>query len=249
MQTIKIKDIIIGEGIPKIAVSIIGTNIEEIIEDIEEIDREKVDIVEWRADFFRDLFSIEKVLKALKLIRKKLIELPIIFTFRTKEEGGEKEIDMEYYTALNKAVASSGDVDLIDIQGSLDRDLVKENIDNIHRENIFVIGSNHDFLKTPKKEEMIDRLKAMDKLGADILKIAVMPKDTKDVLNLLSLTEEIRKTSQRPIITISMGKLGTISRICGETFGSSLTFGALGKTSAPGQIPVEKLFYILDSIH
>lgn len=249
MQTIKVKDIIIGQGIPKIAVSIIGTSLEEIIESIGAIPREKVDIVEWRADFFRDIFSIEKVLDTLKLMRKKLIDMPLIFTFRTKEEGGEKEIDMEYYTLLNTAVASSGDVDLIDIQISLDEDIVKENIDKIHGEDIFVIGSNHDFLKTPKKEEMIDRLKTMDKLGADILKIAVMPKDTSDVLDLLSLTDEMRKTTQRPIITISMGRLGLISRISGETFGSSLTFGAIGKTSAPGQIPVEKLFQILHSIH
>lgn len=249
METIRVKDIIIGQGLPKIAVSIIGTSLDEIIENIGAIPREKLDIVEWRADFFRDVFSIEKVLEALRIIRKKLIDMPIIFTFRTKEEGGEKEIDMEYYTLLNTAVASSGHVDLIDIQISLDEDIVKENIDKIHRENIFVIGSNHDFLKTPKKEEMMDRLKTMDRLGADILKIAVMPKDTKDVLDLLSLTDEMRKATQRPIISISMGKLGLVSRISGETFGSSLTFGAMGKTSAPGQISVEKLFYILHSLH
>lgn len=149
MKSIKVKDVIIGEPSPKIAVSIIGTTIEEILEILETIDRKKVDIVEWRADYFEDVFDPIKVLEALKLIRKDLIDIPIIFTFRTKEEGGQKEIDIDYYTALNKIVAASGYVDLIDIQVFLDKNVVIENIDNIQRENVFVIGSNHDFTKLP----------------------------------------------------------------------------------------------------
>lgn len=249
MKTIKVKDVIIGEGIPKIAVSIMGTTIEKIIQTLDTIDRKKVDIVEWRADYFEDVFDLQKVLETLKLIRKTLIDTPIIFTFRTKDEGGEKKIDIDYYTILNKAVASSCDVDIIDIQVFLDKEKVRENIDNIQREGVFVIGSNHDFLKTPKKEDMLNRLKFMETLGVDILKLAVMPISPGDVLDLLSVTNTIRKFTNSPIITISMGSLGSISRISGETFGSSVTFGAIGKVSAPGQISVDELFDILNSIH
>lgn len=240
---------IIGKGMPKIAVSIIGTTIKEIIETLDTIDRKKVDIVEWRADYFEGVFNPQKVLEALKLIRKNLIDTPIIFTFRTMEEGGQKKIDMGYYTDLNKIVAASGDVDLIDIQVFLDGNKVIENIKNIHREDVFVIGSNHDFIKTPIKEDMINRLKFMENLGADIIKLAVMPHSPKDVLDLLSITEEMKNIIKNPIITISMGSLGSISRISGGTFGSSVTFGAIGELSAPGQISVEDLFDILNSIH
>lgn len=249
MKTIKVKDVIIGQGMPKIAVSIIGTTIEEIIKTLDTIDRKKVDIVEWRADFFEDVFNLEKVLNTLKKIRKNLQDMPIIFTFRTLEEGGQKKISTDYYTELNSEVASSGDIDLIDIEVFLEKNVVRKNIDNIHREGVFVIGSNHDFTKTPRKEDMINRLKFMESLGADILKLAVMPNSPKDVLDLLSITDEIKRLTDSPIITISMGSLGNISRICGKTFGSSITFGAIDNVSAPGQISVENLFDILHSIH
>lgn len=249
MKTINIKDVIIGEGIPKIAVSITGTSKKEIIEIAEGIDKRKVDIVEWRADYFKDVFEIEKVLEVLKCLANLLGNMPLIFTFRTKEEGGEKKISMEYYTTLNKAVAGSVCVDIIDIQTFLNKDVVMENISNIRKENVLVIGSNHDFYQTPKKEDMVERLKLSEDLGADIIKLATMPNSVEDVLNLLSVTNDIKEDIKVPLITIAMGKLGVISRICGEAFGSSVTFGGMDKVSAPGQIPVGELFNILNSIH
>ena len=85
------------------------------------------------------------------------------------------------------------------------------------------------------------------KLGADIPKIAVMPQSKKDVLTLLAATEEMASEhADRPIITISMGKDGMISRLCGEVFGSALTFGTAGKASAPGQINVDELRQVLE---
>ena len=90
----------------------------------------------------------------------------------------------------------------------------------------------------------------MQKLNADILKIAVMPNNRKDVLTLLSATEEIYSNlADRPVITMSMGGLGMISRLSGEIFGSAVTFGSAGKTSAPGQVEVYELKNVLDMIH
>ena len=69
-----------------------------------------------------------------------------------------------------------------------------------------------------------------------------MPQNKKDVLTLLAATEEIAtEYADRPIITMSMAGTGVISRLCGEVFGSALTFGAAGKASAPGQMGVEDL--------
>ena len=113
-----------------------------------------------------------------------------------------------------------------------------------------VIVSNHDFDKTPDKDEILERLIKMQKLGADIPKIAVMPTCKKDVITLLAATEEMATNHcDTPIITMSMGSMGLISRLCGEAFGSALTFGAIGKTSAPGQMNVEDLSKILSLIH
>lgn len=87
-------------------------------------------------------------------------------------------------------------------------------------------------------------------MGADIPKIAVMPQSAGDVLTLLSATEEMARCyADRPIITMSMSSQGVISRLCGEVFGSSMTFGAVGQVSAPGQIPVDQLCQALEILH
>ena len=113
-----------------------------------------------------------------------------------------------------------------------------------------VVGSNHDFNKTPSKDELVSRLRKMQEMGADLPKIAVMPQNTHDVLILLDATQEMyHQYANRPIITMSMSATGVISRICGEVFGSSMTFGAVGKVSAPGQIPVERLNTATEILH
>ncbi len=77
-----------------------------------------------------------------------------------------------------------------------------------------------------------------------------MPRQVSDVLELLSATEEmLRLYTEKPLITMSMGPLGMISRLSGEAFGSAMTFGSGKKASAPGQIPAEELKKVLDVIH
>ena len=74
------------------------------------------------------------------------------------------------------------------------------------------------------------------------MKIAVMPGDPGDVLTLLSVSWEMKsRYARQPLIAISMGALGAVSRISGEIFGSAMTFGTAGQASAPGQISVEEL--------
>lgn len=248
MKPLKVRNVNIGEGIPKIAVSITGKTkkeIKEIIDKIDKIDLSKVDIVEWRGDFFEDILDMEKALEILKIIRGSLKDTPIIFTFRTKKEGGEKEISPDRYFTLNEEIGKSGLVDIIDIEIFSTGKNLDGLIEAIKKENIFVIGSNHDFLKTPSKKEIIDRFERMEKSGVDIFKFAFMPKNPEDVLGLLKLTNKMKDIIKKPIVTISMGSLGKISRISGRIFGSSISFGALEEKSAPGQIPLDDLYNIL----
>ena len=84
----------------------------------------------------------------------------------------------------------------------------------------------------------------MQDMGADIPKMAVMPQTKKDVLTLLSATEEMASDyADRPIITMAMAGLGSISRIACEAFGSG------AQASAPGQIGAEKLHQALQIVH
>ena len=159
-------------------------------------------------------------------------------------------ISVSDYAALNIAAAQSGYVDLIDVEAFTGDDVVKTIIDAAHKAGVKVIASNHDFFKTPEKEEIIRRLRMMQDFGADIPKMAVMPTCKQDVITLLSATLEMsEKYADRPIITMSMAGTGVVSRLTGETFGSALTFGAASKASAPGQVGVHELKQVLDIIH
>ena len=250
MNTVKIRNLEVGAGAPKVIVPIVGKTREEILAKGKELASIPLHVVEWRVDFYEDVFQIPQVLETLKGLRAALGETPILFTFRTLKEGGEKEISMEDYTALNKAVAESGDADAIDVEIFSGDQVVLENIANIHAAGKVVVGSNHDFHKTPSQADLVYRLRKMQDMGADIPKIAVMPQNKADVLTLLAATEEMyRCYADRPIITMSMSATGVISRLCGEVFGSSMTFGAVGQVSAPGQIPVEQLNAATEIIH
>ena len=240
MKAVEVRNIKIGEGIPKICVPIVGVTKEDIINEAKTFENIPVDVVEWRVDWFENVFDIEKVKDVLTDLRQVLKDTPILFTFRTSKEGGEKAIEAADYAKLNKEIAATGNVDLVDVEAFTGDEVVKEIIEAAHACGVKVVASNHDFDKTPDKQD----------LGADIPKIAVMPQSKLDVLTLLSATEEMNRLyADRPIITMSMAGTGVISRLCGEVFGSALTFGAAGKASAPGQMGVNDLNTVLNLLH
>ena len=250
MRTVKVKDIVIGEGIPKICVPITGISLEEILEEARSLTSFPADIAEWRIDWYEDVFDQDSFTGTLKGLRDILGDMPLLLTFRTASEGGEKDIDADAYADINIRAAQSGLVDIIDVELFRGEDIVKRIIETAHEAGVKVIVSSHDFSRTPDRDEMISRLCRMQDLGADITKLAVMPRSSSDVLTLLFATEEMASVhADRPLITMSMGGEGVISRLCGEVFGSAVTFGAGAKPSAPGQIGAEDLSEILSILH
>ena len=242
---VEVRGVKIGEGVPKICVPIVGKTKEEILAAAKSFADVKMDVVEWRVDWFDGVFDFAQVEDVLKDLRPALGNTPILFTFRTSKEGGEKAI-----VELNKKAAATGLVDLVDVEAFTGDSYVKEIIEAAHEAGVAVVASNHDFDKTPDKDDIVGRLRKMQELDADIPKIAVMPQNKKDVLTLLAATEEmVSEYADRPIITMSMAGTGLISRLCGEVFGSALTFGAVGKASAPGQMNAADLNTVLNLIH
>ncbi|MFP7299689.1 type I 3-dehydroquinate dehydratase [Neobacillus niacini] len=249
-RIVTVKEISIGEGAPKICVPMVGSTLAALTEEAEFLATADLDLVEWRVDFFDHVEDLEKVKEALSEIRAILDNTPLIFTFRSRKEGGEKEISTQYYFELNKVMAESGQIDIVDIELFNDETEIKNLISAAHDHEVYVIISNHDFDKTPDKEEIINRLRKAQDLGGDLPKIAVMPESPTDVLTLLDATNTMNEQyAITPIITMSMAGKGIISRLAGEIFGSALTFGAAKRTSAPGQVPVTELRRILSLIN
>lgn len=248
MKIVSIRDIHIGEGVPKVIVPLMGTTLEELLLEIKIIKKFNLDIVEWRADMLKQIDDLTQVKQTLSALRDELYPLPLLFTFRTHREGGNKTIEDSYYETLLVEVMETKQIDLLDVE--LFSPKVTEIMEVAKENEITIIMSNHDFEKTPAKEEIMWRLRRMQELGAHITKIAVMPNKPADVLTLLDATHTMQALyADRPMITMSMASTGAISRLSGEIFGSAASFGAGVKASAPGQIPANDLKHILELLH
>ena len=249
MSTLTIKNVTIGEGTPKIIVPLVGTTEEQILQEAEMVKSLKPDIIEWRVDIYEHVENLEAVSQLASKLRNALSDTLLLFTFRSFKEGGNKEITDPYYFELLHAAIRSKQFDLVDVELFFEESEVKATVKLAKENGVYVIMCNHDFHKTPAKEEIIYRLRKMQEYGADIPKIAVMPQSVDDLIVLLDATNTMKtKYADRPFITMSMAGTGLISRLAGAVFGSSCTFGAGKEASAPGQIPVDQLRSVLEII-
>ena len=245
MKPVVVRDVVLGDGVPKICVPIVAHTAAQLDEAIDAIDPADCDLVEFRADFY-----FEDDIPALKKIRDRMGDRPVIYTIRTKEEGGEIEIAEDEYEA--RILDASPYIDMADVQ--LERLHMKMQnetlhsriIPKLHERGVKVICSWHDFAKTPDAGDLIRRMMTMQEEGCDISKIAVMAQDRADVAELIFASLEMLDTyADRPFITMSMGNLGKITRAAGSFTGSCITFGMAGTGSAPGQIPAPQLRQML----
>lgn len=251
MKSVTVRNLTIGTGMPKICVPIVGSSREDILEQAAAIKNSPADLVEWRVDCLAGIstLSLLTVLTFLSELRKTLGDLPLLFTFRTAKEGGEKELSPRDYEELYKSALSAGLVDLLDVEMSQGEEMVSKLLHIAHGKGVPVIVSSHDFAKTPSREDLVKTLKTMEAWGADIAKVAVMPQTEEDVETLLCATEDFRETADIPAITISMGERGMVSRLSGEVYGSAVTFGTVGAGSAPGQMDAVLLKQALEQTH
>lgn len=250
INKVQVGNVVIGEGMPKICAPIVGRTREEILLQAKELKEAGPDLAEWRADWFEKAGEKEELREILKLLRGALGDMPLLVTFRTGQEGGEQEISLEDYEKFLSEVLASGQADLIDVELFMGEELLSGIVEKAHKEGVKVIASNHDFEKTPNTGEIVERLCRMQKAGADLLKLAAMPRDPGDVLTLLAATWQMRECyATQPVITMAMGGTGVISRLAGEIFGSAITFGSVGKASAPGQIGAKELRGVLSLLH
>lgn len=246
-----IKNVELGVGRTRICLPIIAKTKNDILKEGEELKDSVADIIEWRVDFYEDVMNVDKTLEVMSELADILADKPVLFTFRTKNEGGEREIDADGYMALIKAIIRQQKAGAVDVEMYMEGGDIEDIVKEANNYGVTVVASNHDFFKTPDKDTIVSRLLDMKEKGAHISKIAVMPKNELDVIQLMQATYEAKeKCPDITIITMSMGKLGVISRMGGGVFGSAMTFGSKTKelASAPGQIEATKIKEILEII-
>ena len=118
---VKVRDIEIGSGMPKICAPIVEHTQDEILEMAENLNIREVDIVEWRLDFCEDIADTGKMIQTSSLLRSVLGKKPLLVTFRTVEEGGSRAIDFKDYAGLVTELSKSGNVDIMILMVHLQR--------------------------------------------------------------------------------------------------------------------------------
>lgn len=245
---LRVKNKVIGNGKPLICISVMDSEINGIIEEIKRLIANGAEMIEWRVDAFSGVRSPNAVRQVLKEVAPLIENTIFVFTFRSKEQGGGCSLSSEKVYDLHQVAAESKVADFIDVEYFYTED-ADEEIHTLQKMGTKVITSHHDFHETPSSDVLFMLLEQMNHSNADIVKMAMMPNSTEDVLRLLEETNRFHKRyPKQPLITMAMGKLGVISRVAGETFGSCVTFGAGKNASAPGQIEMKKLQQILDAL-
>lgn len=233
---------------PKICIPIVAPIRSAILREAERISVLPVEMAEWRVDFFA---GYEKEIPGVvEEIKKILGSKELIVTLRTEEEGGEKNGSRFSYFSLVKDVCRQGIADYVDVEVMRDPDRLKDFLKETEGSATKVIGSYHDFEKTPDVFFIRQMLERADKIGCDVAKFACMPQSGEDVEILLEATEQTKRDHPLlPLITMSMGEQGISSRLYGGLYGSEVSFGCIEQTSAPGQISYEKMREVFDRIY
>jgi 3-dehydroquinate dehydratase-1 len=230
------------EAMPAIITPLVGRTSVEVLNEVAAIVPKKPDLLEWRVDYFQAIGDIPAVIGTAQAIRHAADGIPVLLTRRKESEGGQPlTIGEPAVVAMYAAACEAECVELIDYELSNDPKDIAMLRAVSKKKGIGMILSFHDFQATPDAATLDDRFLAARKLGADAGKVAVMPADERDVLALLAATSRARAMMDIPLISVSMGSVGALSRIAGWNYGSAATFAVGGSRSAPGQMAIEEL--------
>ena len=239
----------LGGDTPLLGTPLVGRTRERLLAEAASVLQQKPDIIEWRVDFFDAIGDTKAVLDTGRALRETIGKRPIIFTCRAERGGGETialgEADV---VELYAAVAASRLVDFIDFEVDNDPEHLRRVRECTRQNEIRLILSYHNMSYTPGLEHLVDRFLEAERLGADVAMVQVMPRDRADVLRLLAATAEADDKTRIPLISMSLGPLGSVSRMVGGLFGSWLSFAVGESASAPGQIPIGDLVTMYDII-
>ena len=239
---VTVKDKVLGGPDPLICLPLVAREKADLLAQAESLKQLVPDLFEWRIDGFDAVAEVGSCLEALKALQATIGNIPLIFTCRSYAEGGLKEVSPKVRLELVTKAIASGGVDIVDIElcnGPVFIEAVRK---AAKANGTKLLLSHHNFTRTPDEGVILDKLLQAQDMGADIAKVAAMPNDYADVLKLLSATLKARTGAVKvPIVTLSMGSQGGVTRIAGGLFGSDITFAIGKESSAPGQIPIGAL--------
>lgn len=238
-----------GGETPLVCTPLVGRTRERLLREAAAILPKAPDLLEWRVDHYGAVGDTAAVIETLAALRAEVGALPIIFTCRAERGGGHRHgLDPAQVVELYDAACATRLVQFVDSELDGDPALLARLRQRTRGHEVRLILSYHNLSYTPGLDHMVERFLEAERLGADVAMVQVRPRDRADVLRLLAATAEADGKARIPLIAMSVGPLGSVSRLVGGLFGSSLTFAVGEKASVPGQVPIGDLVTVLDII-
>ncbi len=238
-----------GGALPLICTPLVGRTAEAVQAELAAILPKKPDLIEWRVDFFEGIADTALVVETARALKTRAGGIPILFTRRSIREGGQKiALDEARVVRLYETLCALGCVDLIDYEMGNDPGDFASLRAASRASGIALVASYHNFQATPDAATLVKKFTQAEQLGADVAKLAVMPQGPQDVLTLLAATHTASQSLRLPLISMSMGAYGSLSRMMGWVYGSTVTFAVGQSSSAPGQVPIDELRSVLDTV-
>ena len=248
MMDIQVRETRFDAGKSKVCVPLTGRTFDEIIEQATEA-KKYAEVIEWRADYYDDILDDDKLNTTLLALRDEIRNIPLIFNLRTKESGGQLEINLNQYRHVNEFAVSTRAIDLADVEVSVIDQLSVTFIKWLQALDVRVILSYYNFDETPEDAVILFRLNLMEHLGADIAKIVLQPENEADVLRQMGIVMKAQTFVTLPVISVSLGRIGKTSQVCGSLDGSCMAYGCLkGNVYPDAQIEAEKLNLIINDL-
>jgi 3-dehydroquinate dehydratase I len=202
--------------------------------------RQGVRLIEFRLDFCSELV-VKNILSKIKLLKS--IPFKIIATIRSSREGGKGDLSEEERGSLYEQIIPF--VDLVDIELS-SKSILSRVLKQAKKFKVKTILSFHDFKKTPSRNKLEKIFFDCKKKHADFIKIAVMARSWKDMHQMLLFTLNHQSD---PIITLSMGQKGALSRIYFPSAGSRWTYTYATEATAPGQWNLKEMLPLFEKVY
>lgn len=196
---------------------------------------ERADAIEWRAD----LLPIEAVLEVAPVIFETFAGHEVIFTLRSRAQGGECDLSSRDYVDLIKQVQALYQPDYIDFEYYTHREVFDELLDFPN-----LILTHYDREKVP--DNIMEIYSTLTALSPRVVKIALTPRNEQEVLDMMNFNRGFKSLNpEQSYMSIALGILGQVTRLFGDLFGSQWTVASVGQPTSPGQLSLADTQQIL----
>ncbi len=246
MKSVQVRNMVLNADDIKVCNALMGSTKDAIVKEAKILLALDVDMLEWRADCFREVLNLDKLKGTLTDLRHAAKNRPLVFSIRNQQSGAEKDFTDEERYQVCKLAIESGCIDVIEVEATFSDEYLKELLLCAQEKKIKTIVAFYNYENMPNTDEIVRNVRVCEKYQPDIIKLAIITNTKKDVFELMSAIITLDEAGdETPRVVVAMGDKGIISRIMPSYFDSIWTYASGITTCMPGQVNLSDLKKIL----